>query len=200
MLPKWKHIGAKVSISNNPSGEGAHTSEQPDLSANAVLDRMKGSAKLKSDAELAEWLKTSRSTVSKWRKRNAIPYAEAVYLSLMMHASLDYLLTGRGTSQWSLAKGVDIDPDFIRAALLNLFSMHAVVLQPDEDPVEQIALMARGIAHQYRQAQALMHRLVDQEGLSETDARRAAITGMELMSSAGDIFEPRYRSKAKGPQ
>lgn len=161
---------------------------------------MKEAAKLKSDAELAEWLKTSRSTVSKWRKRNAVPYAEAVFLSLMKHAPLDYLLTGRVTQQAHAEQGVDIDFDFIRAALLNLFAMHSVVLQPGEDPTEQIALMARGITHQYRQAQVLMRRLVAQEGLSESDARKAAITGMELMSSAGDIFGDRHKPRAKGPQ
>jgi hypothetical protein len=66
------------------------------FTASAVFDRMKEGLGCDSDAELAWILGTSPQNVWHKRKRNSVPYREAVYLSLWGRLSLDYLLTGRG--------------------------------------------------------------------------------------------------------
>lgn len=171
---------------------------QLELSAGAVLDRMKEAAGLSSDSQLADWLKTSRSTVSKWRKRNAVPYAEAVYLALMQHASLDYLLTGQRTAKLE-SKIEVVEEDFIRAALLNIHGMQLFQIPGDAEPFEEIRLIAQGVAHQHGRALLMKRKLIDHEGLSEQDAHRAALTGLELMSSAGDIFGKRFTPRKREP-
>lgn len=199
MWPLWKHAGAKVSTCEDENSVAEGLPEmRPELSAAAVLDRMKESAGLSSDSELAEWLKTSRSTVSKWRKRNAIPYAEAVFLALMRHASLDYLLTGKKNNEKD-SKSSEIEKDFIKAALLNIYGMQIFEFPGNSDPVEKIQLMAQGVAHQYGRALLMKQKLIRQEGLSEQDAHKAALTGLELMSSAGDIFGRRSTPRKRAP-
>ena len=163
-----------------------------------MLDRMKEAAGLSSDSQLADWLKTSRSTVSKWRKRNAVPYAEAVYLALMQHASLDYLLTGQRTAKLE-SKIEVVEEDFIRAALLNIHGMQLFQIPGDAEPFEEIRLIAQGVAHQHGRALLMKRKLIDHEGLSEQDAHRAALTGLELMSSAGDIFGKRFTPRKREP-
>lgn len=198
MLPIWKHYGAKVSTSNSDDSiADASPDVRTEITAGAVLDRMKEVAGLRSDSELAERLKTSRSTVSKWRNRNAIPYAEAVFLALAQNSSLDYILTGNQPDS-NVTKIKAIEQEFIRAALLNLYEMQIFKTREDRDPLDEIRLVAQGIAHQYERAQTMKRKLIEQEGLSEHDAQKAALTGLELLSSAGDIFEKRYAPHKKG--
>jgi DNA-binding transcriptional regulator YiaG len=186
-----------MSTIGSDAAEASQGVSEAHLSADAVLERMKEVAKLKSDSELANWLHISRSAISKWRKRNAVPYAEAVMLALLNHSSLDYILTGRNPD--SEPQRQQLDRAIIRAALLNLYAMQTFEPRGADEPLDQIQLMAQGIALQYERGEAMMRKLAEVDGLSLEDARKAAITGMELMSSAGDAFGKRFAPK-KGPQ
>jgi hypothetical protein len=67
------------------------------FSAVAVFGRMKEALGADTDAELAWIMGTSPQSLSNRRKRNSVPYREAVYVSLLARVSLDYLLTGGDT-------------------------------------------------------------------------------------------------------
>lgn len=66
------------------------------FSASEVFDRIKKSLGCDSDAELAWILGTSPQNISNRRKRNSVPYREALFLSAWANVSLDYLLIGEG--------------------------------------------------------------------------------------------------------
>ncbi len=62
-----------------------------------IIDRMKESLNLSSDAELSRFLNlSSTSVVSQWRKRNKIPYKECINLSIDYGISIVWLMTGQG--------------------------------------------------------------------------------------------------------
>jgi Bacteriophage CI repressor helix-turn-helix domain len=65
------------------------------LGAPAVFDRIKEVLGIDSDAEIAWLLGISPQSLWNRKKRNAVPYREAVFVSLWSGASLDYLLAGR---------------------------------------------------------------------------------------------------------
>jgi hypothetical protein len=66
------------------------------FSAAAVFDRLKEALACDTDSELAFWLGTTSQNIWNRRNRNSVPYREAIFLSLSLRVSLDYLLTGRG--------------------------------------------------------------------------------------------------------
>jgi hypothetical protein len=66
------------------------------FSATAVFDRVKETLGCDSDAELAWIFGTSPQNISNRRKRNSVPYREAIFVALWARVSLDYLLTGGG--------------------------------------------------------------------------------------------------------
>lgn len=75
-------------------------------SAKAVIGRIAQALGTKSDAELAEKLGIgSKTTVSAWRTRNSVPYAECVRVSADCNASLDWLLLGMGTMRRDVEPG-----------------------------------------------------------------------------------------------
>lgn len=69
------------------------------LSATAVLDRIKESLGVESDAELAELFGVSPQSISNRRTRNFVPYRETIYIAMWAGVSIDYLLTGEHTLQ-----------------------------------------------------------------------------------------------------
>ncbi|HHR4769146.1 TPA: helix-turn-helix domain-containing protein [Salmonella enterica] len=62
-----------------------------------VLARLKQIFSVSSDTALCEKLSVSPQTLSSWKSRNKIPYANCVEVSTQRNVSLDWLLTGRGT-------------------------------------------------------------------------------------------------------
>ncbi|EHN7837984.1 helix-turn-helix domain-containing protein [Salmonella enterica] len=62
-----------------------------------VLARLKQVFSVSSDVALCEALSVSPQTLSSWKSRNKIPYANCVEVSTQRNVSLDWLLTGRGT-------------------------------------------------------------------------------------------------------
>jgi len=59
-----------------------------------VLGRLAQILEVKNDTELAEALSVARTTLSSWRARDSIPYAECVDVALRNDTSLDYVLLG----------------------------------------------------------------------------------------------------------
>lgn len=66
------------------------------IDANAVIDRMRQLLDVATDVALCAALDRGTSQVSTWRRRNSVPYAECVDLSVRTGASLDWLLLGLG--------------------------------------------------------------------------------------------------------
>ncbi|EGR7452876.1 bacteriophage CI repressor [Salmonella enterica] len=61
-----------------------------------VIARLKQVFSVMSDSALCEKLSVSPQTLSSWKSRNKIPYANCVQVSTKNNVSLDWLLTGRG--------------------------------------------------------------------------------------------------------
>lgn len=61
-----------------------------------VLARLKQVFAVSSDIALCECLKVSPQTLSSWKSRNKIPYANCVEVCQQKDVSLDWLITGRG--------------------------------------------------------------------------------------------------------
>lgn len=59
---------------------------------NDILDRLKISESLKSDAELSRFLNVSRSTISNWRTRGTMDYS--LLLDKGQHLNLNWLIFG----------------------------------------------------------------------------------------------------------
>jgi hypothetical protein len=64
------------------------------FSATAVFDRIKECLGMTTDAELAWWFGTTPQSISNRKRRNSVPYAEAIYIAKWANESLDYILTG----------------------------------------------------------------------------------------------------------
>ncbi len=71
-----------------------------DLSASAVLGRFRDKLPDAIDAEVAARLGVARPNLSKWRRRNSVPYAHIVRACLADGIDLDWVLTGR-FSAWT---------------------------------------------------------------------------------------------------
>lgn len=69
------------------------------FSATAVIERLKEAVGAETDAAFA-WL-TGISQQSLWnrKKRNSVPYREAVFIAAWSNCSLEYLITGEGSLQ-----------------------------------------------------------------------------------------------------
>ncbi|HAT1685150.1 TPA: bacteriophage CI repressor [Klebsiella oxytoca] len=64
--------------------------------AEVVINRLKQVFSVTSDSALCSKLDVSPQTLSSWKARNKIPYANCVEVSERTDVSLDWLLTGRG--------------------------------------------------------------------------------------------------------
>lgn len=62
----------------------------------AVLDRLSLVLGAKTSQSLAEKLGVSPQTVSSWKARESVPYAQCVDMAERHNVSLDWLLTGEG--------------------------------------------------------------------------------------------------------
>jgi hypothetical protein len=77
----------------------AETLEADRYRAAAVFERIKKTLGCDSDAELAWIFGTSPQHISNRKKRNSVPFREAVYVALWAGVSIDYLLTGEQSLQ-----------------------------------------------------------------------------------------------------
>ena len=71
-----------------------------DCSASAVLARFRALLPEPLDAEVAARLGVVRPNLSKWRRRNSVPYAHIVRACVEGGIDLDWVLTGR-PSPWT---------------------------------------------------------------------------------------------------
>lgn len=151
----------------------------------AVIDRLKETLCVESDAALATALHTSRQNISKWRARNSVPYAEAVFVSFSMGASLDYLLTGakKATRSNTTRLPSNLDPEFLRASLLALVRAGLLSIPKSRKQEPTLEAAAASIAAQYERAERVMCELITERGLKLTDARSAAIVATELLAA-----------------
>lgn len=67
------------------------------FSASAVFDRIKEALGFDSDAALAWLFGTSPQSIWNRKRRNSVPYREAIFVALWANVSLEYLLTGEGS-------------------------------------------------------------------------------------------------------
>lgn len=65
-------------------------------SVEAVLERLAGAVGAETDSELARRMSVNRQTLSSWRQRKSVPYANCIQVSEDWGLSLDWLLTGEG--------------------------------------------------------------------------------------------------------
>lgn len=61
-----------------------------------VISRLKFVFSAKTDTELADSMGIAKTTLSSWKQRGSIPYAECVSVAKAREISLDWLLLGRG--------------------------------------------------------------------------------------------------------
>jgi hypothetical protein len=166
-------------------------------SASAVIDRMKEAFSVESDAALAEALRTTRQNVSKWKSRNAIPYAEAVFTSILRGVSLDYLLAGNSEAERSTSGVRVLDPEIVKAILLTIHAMGFFDIPANRDFQDAMETISKAIVHQYARSETLIDELVSKKGLSPEVARSATILATELLGSDGTIFGRRATEEGK---
>lgn len=63
-------------------------------SATSVFERIKEAMGATSDAELAWWLGVSPQNIWNKKRRNSVPYREAIFIAGFSNTSLSYILTG----------------------------------------------------------------------------------------------------------
>ncbi len=92
--------------------------------AEVVIARLKEVFSVASDSALCEQIGVSPQTLSSWKARNKIPYANCVEISKQKGVSLDWLLTGRGNKLLTAVTEVGNDDGFSRAdiALMELLN------------------------------------------------------------------------------
>lgn len=161
------------------------------LSAAAVVARLKEAFGIETDAALAEALRTSKQNISKWKSRNAVPYAEAVLVSFRRNVSLDYLLTGDAEDTPKLKRPSKLDEEILRAILLNVHGFGLIDLPGNRDARQALTDTAKAIAFQYARAEDVIRELVSNKGLDPDAARSAAIVATEMLGSDGTVFGSR---------
>lgn len=77
------------------------------ITADSVLNRVLREAGLTKDAELADLFGVSKPTITTWRKRNRIPFAEVLAASFERKWDVIYCLLGR--SSFEVAAGIELD-------------------------------------------------------------------------------------------
>lgn len=158
------------------------------FSASAVIERMKEAFSVETDAALADALRTTRQNVSKWKSRNAIPYAEAVFTSISQGVSLDYLLAGNSEVEPRTSSVRVLDPEIVKAILLTIYAMDFFEIPAGRDFHDAMEMISKAIVHQYARSETLIDELVSKKGLSPETARSATILATELLGSDGTIF------------
>lgn len=123
--------------------EGSAVAE---VNAGAVIDRMREAVDVRTDVALGSYFGLGTSAVSNWRKRNTVPYAECVILSIRKGVSLDWLILGSdgGTADHRHLVH-DRPPTDERMARLRAFLAHWDATRSDDDKVWLEMQMARAV-------------------------------------------------------
>jgi hypothetical protein len=135
------------------------------VNAAAVIERMKEAVECRSDAELAEFLGIRKTTVSSWRQRGSVPYAECVRIAYHTHSSLDWLITGR--------EKVDMYDGLLEAGIdwelmaVVVFAMEKRGLLDDvDDDWKRAEVKARSLITTYARYKQMMEEDAREHGIS----------------------------------
>lgn len=160
-----------------PEGD-THTSRGALGDAAQVIIRMKEVMGLRSDTELAQRLRLSKTTVSPWRRRNSIPYKEAVDVGINTGASISYILNGVGQPYKADPASVP-DEEIFRAILSALvrFKDLSVKGRRGDQREAAVAVAAREFFVYYRNAQQTLHELME-HGMSYESARAIVVRSL----------------------
>lgn len=83
---------------------------------NDVLERMREALGVKNDVELADALGVSKSTISSWKKRGAVPLEKCLAVSQATMCSLEVILHGSGG-----VRTHDVSDDFVYPILFYIY-------------------------------------------------------------------------------
>ena len=117
-----------------------------ELDAGLIIDRMRTVAGVPTDIALGEVFGHGTSTVSGWRTRNKVPYAECVILAKRKGVSLDWLLLGLGEPALPVSRHmVHDDGTDPRLARLSGFLAHWQATHSEDDQVWLEMQLARSV-------------------------------------------------------
>lgn len=162
---------------------------QAGITATAVIARMKEATGSKTDAQLAEYLQTSAPNISKWKKRNHIPFAEAVFVALKSNVHISQIISGQPITRIREAETNVLNVNILRAVLGALWRLSAFKLPSQQDETLQIDFLAKAIATRYYQAQVLAERLITEQGLKGESAEQAVVSALEMLFSNSHFFD-----------
>jgi len=89
----------------------------PEPRAGDVIQRMMSAYLVSTDAELAQRLAVSTSTVASWRSRNSIPFRECVLVASQTGRPLDWLVRGSEAGRAASFSGPEIDIDLLAVVI-----------------------------------------------------------------------------------
>jgi hypothetical protein len=115
------------------------------LSAGAVIDRLKQALEISTDIALGEHFGHATSTVSGWRSREKVPYEECVILAKRKGISLDWLLLGLGEQQGETTYRGSEDATSDRTARLVAFLHHFTTTHRSDEEVWLEMQIARAV-------------------------------------------------------
>jgi transcriptional regulator with XRE-family HTH domain len=171
---------------------------------------MREAWRIDTDSALAERLQTSRQNISKWRSRNSVPYAEAIYTSNFCDVSLDWLLKGKGEKALPYTPPKQtLDVELIQVAIVQLLEFGILRLRDEEDEQKRsydIEICAQAIASQYATILKTAHLLTTDNHMTPAEARKVAIHAARMAGSGdptGATTSPeslRPRTRREGAQ
>lgn len=145
--------------------------------ADAIVDRMRLAADLKSDGRLAEYLGVSRSAVSNWRQAGKVPMRRVVQVHKATDVRLEWLLHGTGNQRESsrplvvasdgrpisTPRDLDSTPHLIDGALLDIAMQDARNTLKSLGAKQPIDLVGYGwlVANNYWSTRALYMRFAE---------------------------------------
>jgi hypothetical protein len=135
-----------------------------DLSARAVVARLKRTCDVKTDEALARRLEVSKTTIAVWKKRNSVPYKACVKIAFEERTELDWLITGRPRKPYPGLFESNIDWEIIEICLTEIKA--AGFLDDDERLPRTLRMSARFLALQYGRLSMMLSEAEKSEGLS----------------------------------
>ncbi|MFB9951976.1 helix-turn-helix domain-containing protein [Rhizobium puerariae] len=131
-----------------------------EIDPDAVIDRLRKAMGVDSDTDLSTALGVNKSTVSAWRTRKRIPYAEVVQVAFKTRENIEWLLTGKERTQ--MLPGVyggEINVRLLAATMYDVWNARIFqeAFGPGTDKWKQASFRAKWIADRYNHFQFLMN-------------------------------------------
>ncbi len=143
----------------------------PEIDVSAVIKRIKGALRVKTDSDLAQLMCVSNKTISSWRSRNSIPIETVIGASRYCRKSIDFLLFGRdreaSETDFNLDKDImEIVGEVVFSLLLREHAYDKYITTESSAIAEEGGVVGRFISHVYETIAKDKIALVDQAGLS----------------------------------